>query len=199
MAYPEDARHPAPVAHPEEARKPEDAKQPVSTVLDLPAGIEYLHLPGACLGALFEGNEDLTRSVRSGRQDLTYGLQLAVYEICANIVMHGYQICPPDDAPATDSAPSHGATSHGAPGDAALCRIHVVFTVAQQPLRLVIDLYDTGESFDIAKVPEPDIAEPQARGYGLYLIRQLIDEVVYEVQTDAVPAPRNHWRLTKFL
>jgi serine/threonine-protein kinase RsbW len=146
-------------------------RQPVSAVLDLPAGIEYLHLPGACLGTLFEGNEDLSR-----HQDLTYGLQLAIYEICANIAMHGYQIC-------EENA-----------GDPETCRINVVFTVAQQPLRLAIDLYDTGCSFDITRVPEPDSAEPQARGYGLYLVRQLVDEVVYEVQEN-----RNHWRLTKFL
>jgi serine/threonine-protein kinase RsbW len=145
--------------------------RPVSAVLDLPAGIEYLHVPGACLGSLFEGNEDLAQ-----HQDLTYGLQLAVYEICANIVMHGYQICEANT------------------GNPELCRINTVFTVAQEPLRLVIDLYDTGCSFDVARVPEPDFAEPQARGYGLYLIRQLLDEVVYEVEGD-----RNHWRLTKFL
>jgi anti-sigma regulatory factor (Ser/Thr protein kinase) len=148
-----------------------DTRQPVSTDLDLPAGIEYLHVPGACLGALFEGNEDL-----SGRQDLTYGLQLALYEICANIVVHGYQICEEKAA------------------DPELYRIHVIFTVAQQPRRLEIDLYDTACSFDITQVPEPDTAEPQARGYGLYLIRQLADEVVYETQKSS-----NHWRLTKYL
>jgi anti-sigma regulatory factor (Ser/Thr protein kinase) len=152
-------------------------RQPVSTVLDLPAGIEYLHVPGACLGALFEGDADL-----SARQDLTYGLQLAVYEVCANIVMHGYQL---GEATAGDRA---------AHGDGARCRIHLVFTVAQQPPRLVIDLYDTGSSFDITQVPEPDVAEPQTRGYGLYLIRQLADEVVYEAQENS-----NHWQLTKAL
>lgn len=146
-------------------------RQPVSVALDLPAGIEYLHLPGACLGALFEGNEALC-----GRQDLAYGLQLAVYEICANITQHGYAICESNA------------------GDPATARIHVVFTVAPEPLRLEIDLYDTGCSFDISKVPEPDTAEPQARGYGLYLIRQLVDDVLYEAAND-----RNHWRLTKFL
>jgi anti-sigma regulatory factor (Ser/Thr protein kinase) len=159
------------------SRKGLDVRQPVSAILDLPAGIEYLHLPGACLGALFEGNEDL-----SGHRDLTYSLQLAVYEICANIVVHGYGIC---EETAGEPTPSV---------DGALSRINVVFTVAQQPLRLVIDLFDTGCSFDVTRVPEPDIAEPQARGYGLYLIRQLVDEAVYEVQEN-----RNHWRLTKFL
>jgi serine/threonine-protein kinase RsbW len=146
-------------------------RQPVSTLLDLPAGIEYLHVPGACLGSLFEGNEDL-----SGHQDLTYGLQLAVYEICANIVMHGYQICETNGR------------------DPELCRIRVAFTIEQQPLRLVIELWDTGGSFDVSRVPEPNLAEPQARGYGLYLIRQLVDEVAYESQEE-----RNHWRLTKYL
>ncbi len=149
-------------------------RQPVSTVLDLPAGIEYLHLPGACLGALFEGNEALC-----GRQDLAYGLQLAIYEICANIAQHGYGIC---DENASDPE---------------VTRIRVVFTVAQEPLRLEIDLYDTGCAFDITQVPEPDLAEPQARGYGLYLIRQLVDEVVYEAKDAGIR--ENHWRLTKLL
>jgi serine/threonine-protein kinase RsbW len=90
--------------------------------------------------------------------------------------MHGYQIC----------------EAHA--GNPELCRIRIVFTVAQQPLRLVMDLYDTGSSFDITRVPEPNVAEPQARGYGLYLIRQLVDEVVYEIEANG-----NHWRLTKLL
>jgi serine/threonine-protein kinase RsbW len=177
VAHLEDVRHPEPANPPRPPTQLASAAEPKEigaerlAVLDLLAAIEYLHVPGACLGALFEGNEDLSR-----HQDLAYGLQLAVYETCANIVVHSYQICETKT------------------GDPESCRINVAFTVAQQPLRLVIDLYDTGCSFDITRVPEPDIVEPQARGYGLYLIRQLVDEVVYEIQEH-----RNHWRLTKFL
>jgi serine/threonine-protein kinase RsbW len=206
------------------------AEQRVITALDLPAGIEYLHVPGACLGALFEGDQDL-----SARPDLAYGLQLALYEICANIVTHGYGIS--EESPCGDGPPGAdgGGNGYGRAGasvaganvaganvagtEAQLRRIRVVFTVAQQPVRLEIDLYDTGCSFDIAQVPEPNVAEPQDRGYGLYLIRKLADEVVYEVKEAAgderpvaennvrangIPGSgalrsANHWRLTKYL
>jgi len=89
-----------------------------------------------------------------------------VYEICANIVVHGYGICEGKDA------------------DPEVSRIRIVFTLEAEPPLLIIDLYDTGCSFDISLVPEPDVAEPQTRGYGLYLVRQLVDEVMYEVEAD---------------
>jgi serine/threonine-protein kinase RsbW len=130
--------------------------------LDLPATHKYLNVLGACLGEMLtraEGLDDPTA--------LTYAVQLAVHEICANIVEHAYA---------------------GQPAG----RIGVTVTLAAQPRRLVVDLADTGRSFDPAGVPEPDLTEGQAGGYGLFLVRQLMDDVTYHPQPGG-----NHWRLAK--
>jgi PAS domain S-box-containing protein len=60
--------------------------------------------------------------------------------------------------------------------------------------RMQIDTYDDGAAFDIDRVPEPDPDALQEGGYGLFLLRQVVDEVVYEPATTA----GNHWRLVKF-
>ncbi len=139
--------------------------------LDLPADLRYLHMPGACLAELFDNIDEIAKP-----EAPVYGLRLAVYEVCTNIVVHSYRA---HEAGAADKEGS---------------RIRVVFTVALHPPLLTIDLYDTGYSFDISAVPEPGGPEPQTRGYGLYLVRQLVDEVMYEVEPGG-----NHWRLTKRL
>ena len=63
-----------------------------------------------------------------------------------------------------------------------------------RPRRLVIDLRDNGSSFDFAEAPKPNLNEAQIHGYGLFLVKELMDEVTYE------PGPtENHWRLIKHL
>jgi anti-sigma regulatory factor (Ser/Thr protein kinase) len=60
--------------------------------------------------------------------------------------------------------------------------------------RMQIDTYDDGDSFDIDQVPEPDPDALQEGGYGLFLLRQVVDKVTYEPAT----AMGNHWRVVKF-
>jgi sigma-B regulation protein RsbU (phosphoserine phosphatase) len=64
--------------------------------------------------------------------------------------------------------------------------------------RLQIDTYDDGDTFDIDQVPEPDLDPdpdaPQEGGFGLFLVRQVTDEVTYEPGTK----DGNHWRIVKF-
>lgn len=146
-------------------------RRPDCISLDLPADIAYLHVPGACLAAISETVEDL-----AWPEGVLYGLQLAVYEVCTNIVSHAYGI---SGLRAEDTDRS---------------RIRIDFTITAQPSILIIDFYDTGCPFDLSLISGPDLAEPQTSGYGLYLIRQLVDEVLYEAEPD-----RNHWRLTKHL
>ena len=51
---------------------------------------------------------------------------------------------------------------------------------------------DTGRQFDRDGVAEPDLDNGQVRGYGLFLIEQLMSEVIYS------PVPNgNQWRLIK--
>ena len=63
--------------------------------------------------------------------------------------------------------------------------------------RLQIDTYDDGDAFDIDQVPEPNLDPnpdaPQEGGFGLFLVRQVTDEVTYEPGT----TEGNHWRIIK--
>lgn len=103
------------------------------------------------------------------RPELIHSLPLAVHEACINIVDHAY--------------------AGMSPG-----RIRIAITLSGAPRRLIVELEDTGRSFDFAATPEPDLVEGQIRGYGLYLMRQVLDDVEYE----SLPHG-NRWRLTKQL
>jgi anti-sigma regulatory factor (Ser/Thr protein kinase) len=60
-----------------------------------------------------------------------------------------------------------------------------------------MDFYDSGASFDPAVIPEPS-ANPHKLiegGYGLHIVRQIMDVVTYDYD----PERGNHWHLEKFL
>jgi serine/threonine-protein kinase RsbW len=97
-----------------------------------------------------------------------YNLELAVHEACTNIVDHAYE--------------GNGG------------RLDVTFSLAEQPRRLVVDLHDTGRTFNLSGIQEIDLEDPRERGYGLFLVQQLLDEVCYYPETG-----NNHWRLVKRL
>jgi serine/threonine-protein kinase RsbW len=99
---------------------------------------------------------------------IIYNVQLAAHEACANIVDHAYS----------------------APGG----RIVVLLSVLHNPRRMVVELHDSGQSFDPSQVKEPVLGEPQVRGYGLFLMRQIMDEVTYDTQPG-----HNRWRMVKQL
>lgn len=95
-----------------------------------------------------------------------YNLELALQEVAVNIVKHAY------------------AHSEG--------RIQMTLHLEPQPVRLTILLRDTGASFDPSIVPQPKLGELQEHGFGLFLVRQLMDEVVYRHN-----AGGNLWKLVK--
>lgn len=157
--------------------------------LDLPATLKYLHVLGACLASVLEQIEGLSEP-----QTVIHSLQLAVQEVSTNSVRHAYA---------------------GQPEG----RIIVTITVAQNPRRLLVDLCDDGSfSFDPSRIPKPERLGEQEGGYGLFLVRQMIDEVTYyaregqtwhskaggpwqlqiERKSDLHPGG-NHWRLVKNL
>ena len=104
----------------------------------------------------------------SDREARTFEVVLAVHETCTNIIEHAY-----------------GASAG---------RVRVAFTFLDAPRRLAIDFDDSGQSFDLSTVQSPNLSEAQTSGYGLFLIRRLMDEVDYQ------PAPgNNRWRLVKRL
>jgi anti-sigma regulatory factor (Ser/Thr protein kinase) len=60
-----------------------------------------------------------------------------------------------------------------------------------------LDFYDQGRSFDPNSVPQPnsDPHELNEGGYGLHIVRQIMDVVSYEHLSER----GNHWHLIKFL
>lgn len=95
-----------------------------------------------------------------------YNLELALQEVAVNIVKHAY------------------AYSEG--------RIQMTLLLEPQPPRLTILLQDTGVSFDPTLVPQPKLGELQEHGFGLFLVRQLMDNVEYSHS-----ASGNLWKLIK--
>lgn len=108
------------------------------------------------LGLVASFVQELCSLVEALPASAAYNVQLAVDEAAVNIIEHAY---------------------HDDPSGI------VDVSASIQRDRLVIKLCDWGASFDPADVPEPDLSEPHEHGYGVYLIRELMDEVRYE------PAP----------
>jgi serine/threonine-protein kinase RsbW len=144
------------------------ASEPCPVVrLELPAEHRYLNVVSACLAALLEQVDEIAE-----RDTVTYNLQLAIQEACTNIVDHAYE---------------------GQAGG----RIMVEMSLSNSadiPRRLTVDLYDGGQPFNESQAAVPDFDEPQVHGYGLFLMRELTDDVQYERVEG-----RNHWQLMKNL
>lgn len=116
--------------------------------LELPAAHRYLNIVGAVVAELLAREEGLAEP-----QIVSYNVQLAVQEICANIVDHAYD---------------------GRGG-----RIEVALAVDARPWRLVIELRDAGRPFSAETAVLPDLDEVHEGGYGLFLAGELMDEVSY--------------------
>jgi serine/threonine-protein kinase RsbW len=132
--------------------------------LDLPATYKYLNILGSSINGMIERVDDLAEA-----EIVSYNIQLGVNEIFANIVGHAYS----DDESQ---------------------RVDVTLALLGEPRRLVVELHDTGASFNPEAVPLPNLDDAQIRGYGLFLVEQLLDEVEYQPQPGG-----NCWRLVKYL
>jgi serine/threonine-protein kinase RsbW len=131
--------------------------------LDVPATFGEVRKIDASLVELLQaaGNID---------EGLIYNMELAVHEICSNIVEHAYE---------------------GQSGG----RIHAVISLSGSTSReLQIELSDAGQAFDPATVTPIDLDLPHEGGYGLFLAQALMDDVHYERRSG-----RNVWRLNKRL
>lgn len=104
----------------------------------------------------------------SEKETVSYNVVLAVHEICTNIVEHAY----------------------GGQGG----QITMEILLNEATGYLVINVYDTGQPFDLSAVPQPDLDSAPIRGYGLFLVHELMDDVSYTPGDG-----RNYWRLTKLL
>ena len=101
-------------------------------------------------------------------EDFIYLVELAISEICTNIIRHAYV---------------------GKEGN-----LDGRITLLNNGIQL--DFYDTGISFDPNTVPQPKITDQLIEGgYGLHIVRQVMDVVSYEHH----PKRGNHWYLLKLL
>ncbi|MDX1931437.1 MAG: SpoIIE family protein phosphatase [Capsulimonadales bacterium] len=139
---------------------------------EVPARLEYLDEARDFVeAALQEGTADgLT-------QDEIFRLVLASHEAITNILRHAY---PPDDA---DVAPDSDRPSE-------TIRIEVqCFTD-----RVILDLRDTGVAFyPPERIPPPILDGTREGGFGLFLIREAVDDMLYRRDDFG----RNLLRLTK--
>lgn len=139
-------------------------KRPLVIRLELPAVYASLNVLGACIVELLAEFEAIDN------RDITiYGIRLATHETCTNIIDHAYQ-------------------------DSEDGRIGVTLTLEYTPQRIVIELEDKGKRFEINEIPSPNLEVPQEHGYGLFLMRSLMDEVTYTPRSE-----HNYWRLVKNL
>ncbi len=100
-------------------------------------------------------------------EDFIYLIELAISEICTNIVRHAYK---------------------GRSGD-----IRIAVTLLSNGIQL--DFYDNGVGFDPNLVPRPKSGEYKEGGYGLHIIRQIMDVVSYDHHSEK----GNHWHMIKLL
>ncbi|MEI2611540.1 MAG: ATP-binding protein [Candidatus Promineifilaceae bacterium] len=148
---------------------------------DIPADHKYLSVLGTAVSAFVENIGDAT---------LAYSVQLAIHEVCANIIDHAYENPTPEN------------------------HVTVQLTLDEVRQEMVAAITDQGEAFDplsrewpLATVWQPvetgngpvflltQVAEPdleQERGRGMFMIWQLMDEVIYQPR-----ANQNLWRLTR--
>ncbi len=92
-----------------------------------------------------------------------YAIDLAVDEACSNVIDHAY-----------------GGEDRG--------EIRILLDLNERGLKITIQ--DDGEPFDPACVAEPNLASPLEtrceRGLGLFLIREMMDEAVYDFSRPGV-------------
>jgi len=91
-----------------------------------------------------------------------YAIQLAADEASTNIIEHAY-----------------AGVENG--------KIEINCAIDNGELKIV--MCDRGKSFNPSSVPEPnvkaDLSDRQIGGLGMYLMRKLMDEVSYEISTEA--------------
>ncbi|MBV6450363.1 MAG: Serine/threonine-protein kinase BtrW [Anaerolineales bacterium] len=103
--------------------------------------------------------------------EILYDIQLAVDEACTNIITHGYAGMDPGS---------------------------IILDLELTPEKLIITLTDFGHAFEPESAPTPDVDTPieerELGGFGLFFIRQSVEEMDYRTTEDG-----NRMRLTKLL
>lgn len=132
--------------------------------ITIPADLSYLSILSACLQDFLSKIEGISDS-----QQTIYNIQLCAQEVCTNIVLHAYK-------------------------DMAKGQIHCVIRFEAQTKRLSLLFHDTGRTFDLLTILTPNLDQGQVGGYGLFIVKQLMDEMTYRVSDTG-----NEWILIKRL
>ncbi|MFN8529671.1 MAG: ATP-binding protein [Anaerolineae bacterium] len=135
---------------------------PIRIKLELPATFQFLNVLSGCISEMLNRVDDI-----ADRNTLVYQLQLAAQELCTNIVEHAYQ-----------------GQSDG--------RIEVLIEVDEADRQIALTFGDNGAAYDISIPAVTTIEEPSEGGMGLFLIRQLMDQVDYRRD-----GQWNLWKITK--
>ena len=120
---------------------------------------EYQIIQKASLQNLRVLRNFIERSCRHNavRDDAGSDLKLAVDEACTNIITHGFENIEPG---------------------------FIKMTFHQYPDRIVVTIIDNGCPFDPEEVPAPDVdahwKHRNVGGLGLFLIKELVDEMRYQ-------------------
>lgn len=110
---------------------------------------------------------------RSGvSEETTYGLKLAVDEVCTNIILHGYEGMEPG-------------------------KIKLRFYASSK--RIQITVTDSGRAFNPQNAPEPDLDshwnDRRIGGLGVYFLKHIADEITYE----SAPGKTNQLTIIKWM
>lgn len=130
---------------------PAPARLSERIVLDLPADLRFLRIVGACVQELI--GDDPVQHV------LEHEIEIALHEICVNIVVHAYE---------------------GVSGG----RLDLV--LSRDGPELVVEIADRGKPFEPAAVTPPDLEHGQVHGYGVFMAHALLDEISYTRTHDGV-------------
>ena len=131
----------------------------VAGTATLDPGLDFLEFSGA------PGNLQMVQrfideiaarlpQLQEAEEDL-YNLKLAVVEAVTNVVRHGYQ----------------GVTGG---------KVRIEAERAENELR--IRIVDHGRPFDPRLAADPDLSGPRESGFGLFMIRSLMDEIYYSTE-----------------
>lgn len=150
-----------------------DMSKQKSIHLAFTATYKNLEGVGAWVRYQLRDTSEEKQSLSSGESQIFHDIELAVHEICNNIIEHAY------------------GHQNG--------QIDAYFTFERREKCVTVDLYDTGQPFDSAEVSAPDLTIPQEGGYGLYLVHALLDEVTHSVHRLGNGTAGNHWHLVKYL
>lgn len=140
--------------------------QPQTVYITIQATYENLQVIGEHIRSYFADIAATEERLPEEMAAVAFDVELAVHEVCNNIIDHAYR------------------HQYG--------QVKLQIAYESHAKELHIDLHDTGRPFVRSNAAPPDLNQPQAGGYGLFLAEQLLDTVTYKRAVDG-----NAWHLTK--